>query len=75
MPAWVSALVEREERRVLGRVPDMEEGQVARRLLIRGAVDAGVDDLLLHAGTEARVIKAQRLVLREKKPADRRGSC
>ena len=50
-------------------------GQIAGRLLVRDAVDPGVDDLLLHARAEARVVKAQRLVLRGKKPADSGGSC
>ena len=50
--------------RLRGDVQIGEFGQVARRLLIRGAVDTGVNDLLLDAGTEARAVKAQRLVLR-----------
>jgi hypothetical protein len=49
-------------------------GEVAGGLLRGGAVHPGVHDLLLHAGTEARVIKAERLALREKKPADSGGN-
>ena len=49
-------------------------GQIARCLLIGNAVDAGMDDFLLHAGTEAGMVNAQRLVLREKKPADNGGN-
>ncbi len=49
-------------------------GQVAGRLLIRDAVDAGMDDLLVHAWAEAGVVNAQRLVLRGKKPADSGGN-
>jgi hypothetical protein len=59
----------------LGR--DVEVGQlspIVRRLLIRHAIDPGVGHLLLHTGTEARVIDAQRLILGEKKLAGRRGS-
>jgi hypothetical protein len=33
--------------------------QIAAGLLIGNAVDPGMDDLLLHPGAEARVIKAQ----------------
>ena len=49
-------------------------GQIARSLLIGRTVDAGMDDLLLHAWAEAGVINAQRLILREKKPADSGGN-
>ena len=49
-------------------------GQVARRLLIGKAVDAGMDDLLLDARAEAGAVNAQRLILRGKKPADSGGS-
>ena len=49
-------------------------GQIARRLLIRNTVDAGMDDFLLHTWAEAGVINAQRLILREKKPADSGGN-
>ena len=51
-----------------------QRGQVARRLQIRRTVDAGMDDLLLDARAEATVVKAQSLILREKKPADIGGS-
>ena len=47
-----------------------QRGQVVGGLLVGDVFDAGVDDLLLHARAEARVINAQRLVLRGKKPAD-----
>jgi hypothetical protein len=49
-------------------------GQIARRLLIGEAVDAGMDDLLLDARTEAAVVNAQRLILGGKKPADSGGN-
>ncbi len=49
-------------------------GQVAGRLLIGGAVDAGMDNLPLHARAEATVVNAQRLILREKKPAGSGGN-
>ena len=48
--------------------------QIARRLLIGNTVDAGVDDLPLNTWAEAGSINAQRLILREKKPADSGGS-
>ena len=51
-----------------------EFDQIARRLLIRYAVDAGVDNFLLHAQTEPAMVKSQRLILREKKPADSGGN-
>ena len=47
-----------------------QRGQIRGRLLIGKAVDAGMNDLPLHAWAEARVVNAQRLALREKKPAD-----
>ena len=47
-----------------------QHGQMVGGLLVGRCFDAGVDDLLLYARAEARVINAQRLVLREKKPAD-----
>ena len=46
-----------------------QDGQVAGRLLIGGAVDARMDDLLLHPWAEAGVVNPQRLSLRGKKPA------
>lgn len=49
-------------------------GQIVGRAQIRDAVDAGMDDFLLHAWAEAGVINAQRLVLRGKEPADSGGS-
>ena len=55
----------------LGRDLQVGEcGQVARRLLIRRTIDAGMDDFLLDTWAEAAMINAQRLVLRGKKPAD-----
>ena len=49
-------------------------GEIAGRLLKGRAVDAGMDDLLLGARAEPAVVNAQRLILREKKPADSGGS-
>jgi hypothetical protein len=45
-------------------------GQVVGRLLIRKTVDAGMNDFLLNARAEAANVNAERLILREKKPAD-----
>ena len=47
-----------------------ERSQVVGGFLVGDVFDAGVDDLLLDARAEARLINTQRLVLREKKPAD-----
>ena len=49
-------------------------GEIAGRLLIGGAVDAGMDDLLLDARAEPGMVNAQRLILRGKKPADSGGN-
>ena len=46
-----------------------EFGQIAGRLLIRMTVDPRMDDLSLHARAESRVVNAQGLILREKKPS------
>ena len=59
----------------LGR--DLQVGQfsqIARRLLIGNTIDAGMDDLLLHAWAEAGMVNAQRLILRENTPADSGGT-
>ncbi len=45
-----------------------------RSLLIRDTIGTGMDDFLLDARAEAGVINAQRLILREKKPADSGGN-
>ena len=47
-----------------------EFGEISGRLLIGRTVDAGMNDFLLHAWAKAGVVNAQRLALREKKPAD-----
>lgn len=52
--------------------PDLQIGQGGQAVggLLEGdLMDAGMDGLLLDARAEARLIQAQRLVLREKKPA------
>ena len=60
----------------LGRDVQVRQfGQIAGPLLIGRTVDAGMDNFLLHAWAEAGVVNAQRLILREKKPADSGGNC
>jgi hypothetical protein len=49
-------------------------GEIARRLLIGNTVHARMNDFLLHTRAEAATVKAQRLILREKKPADSGGN-
>jgi hypothetical protein len=49
-------------------------GQIARRLLRRNTVDAGMDDFLLDAWAQAGMVNAQRWILRGKKPADSGGN-
>ena len=49
-------------------------GQIEGRLLKGGAIDAGVNDSLLHSRDEVGAVKAQRLVLREKKPSGSGGN-
>ena len=51
-----------------------EFGQIAGRLLIRMTVDPRMDDLSLHARAESRVVNAQGLILREKKPSGIEGN-
>ncbi len=51
-----------------------EFSEISGRLLIGRTVDAGMKNFLLHSRAEAGPVNAQRLALREKKPADSGGN-